>query len=98
RVDLYSLGCSFYHLIGGKPPFADGPGLDKLIRHQMDEPPAMASLRPDVPPGVAALIHKLLAKRPEDRYQTAKEVAETVHRLSQGEATEPVFDLPLDAI
>jgi len=98
RADLYSLGCTFYHLIAGKPPFADGPGLDKLIRHQMDEPPPLASLRPDVPPGVAALIHKLMAKRPEDRHQTAKEVAEAVQQLGKGGASEPVFELPLESM
>jgi eukaryotic-like serine/threonine-protein kinase len=98
RADLYSLGCTFYHLIGGKPPFADGAGLDKLIRHQMDEPPSLASLRPDAPPSIAALIHRLMAKRPEDRYQTANDVVDAVQRLNQCEATEQVIDLPIDAI
>lgn len=78
RADLYSLGCTFYHLLTGRVPFPTGTLLQKLNKHQNQEAPAVEALRPDVPPRVAAVIRKLLAKKPEDRYQTPAEVAVAV--------------------
>jgi hypothetical protein len=75
RSDLYSLGCTFYFLLTGKAPFADRIGLDKLSAHAHDTPPRIRQQqRPDVPEGVAAVVEKLLAKKPEDRYASARAV------------------------
>jgi len=68
RSDLYSLGCSFYYLLTGQTPFPHGTTLEKLMQHQIDPPPKVQSLRPDIPDEVARIIHKLLAKNPGDRY------------------------------
>src|SRR5262249_20854856 len=62
RADLYSLGCTFYFLLAGRPPFAAASPMDKVFQHQWAEPPALASLRPEVPPAMAALVGKLMAK------------------------------------
>lgn len=78
RADLYSLGCTFYYLLTGRPPFPEGTAMEKLLKHQTEEPVAVRMLRPDLPPEVSALIDKLLLKRPEDRYQTPAELAEAV--------------------
>ena len=75
RSDLYSLGCTFYYLLTGATPFTGGTGLDKLVRHGSEPPAAIRSKRPDVPEPVAAIVHKLLAKNPKWRYQTAGELA-----------------------
>lgn len=75
RADLYSLGCSLYFLLRGQAVFPEGSPIDKLIRHQLDPAPDIRKVRPDLPDGLAAVIDKLLKKRPEDRYQTASEVA-----------------------
>jgi serine/threonine-protein kinase len=75
RSDLYSLGCAFYYLLTGEPPFPGGTALDKLVRHGSEPPPAVRSKREDVPEAVAAIVHKLLAKNPKWRYQTAGELA-----------------------
>jgi serine/threonine-protein kinase len=78
RADLYSLGCALYYLLKGQAPFPDGSPIDKLLRHQLDPPPDIRKHRPDVPPGLAAVIDKLLKKDPAERYQTAAEVADAL--------------------
>ncbi|HEV3258850.1 MAG TPA: serine/threonine-protein kinase [Gemmataceae bacterium] len=75
RADLYSLGCSLYHLLTGRVPFPRGTVTEKLLQHNMDEPQPVEQLRPEVPLPVAAVVRKLMAKRPEDRYQTPGEAA-----------------------
>jgi serine/threonine protein kinase/WD40 repeat protein len=75
RADLYSLGCTLYYLLSGQVPFPGGSLLQKLRRHQSEEPMPIEYLRPDVPAAVAAVVRTLMAKRPEDRYQTPAELA-----------------------
>jgi eukaryotic-like serine/threonine-protein kinase len=86
RADLYSLGGTFYYVLTGSPPFPEGTPLEKLLKHQLDEPRPVEQLRPEVGPQVAAVIRKLLAKRPMDRYQTPAEVAEVLTPLSRADA------------
>jgi serine/threonine-protein kinase len=75
RSDLYSLGCTFFHLLTGRVPFPGGNALEKLVRHATEDAPSVERLRPEVPPGVAEVVRRLIAKRPEDRPATAAEVA-----------------------
>jgi serine/threonine protein kinase len=86
RADIYSLGGTFYFLLAARPPFVGGTLAEKLCWHQQAEPAPVAQLRSDVPPAVAAVLRKMLAKRPEDRYQTPAEVAVALapfsHRLA----------------
>jgi WD40 repeat protein len=81
RADLYSLGCTLYHLLSGRPPFAGGMVAHKLLRHQTEEPEALAALRPEVPAALAAVVQKLMAKKPEERYQSPAEVAAALGHL-----------------
>jgi len=75
RADLYSLGCSLYQLLSGKVPFPGGKPIDKLYKHRHEQPTPLEMLRPDVPAAVAAVVYRLMAKRPEDRYATPAEAA-----------------------
>ncbi len=75
RADLYSLGCTLYFLLTGKVPFPGGEALQKLLKHRLDEPVPVEQLRRSVPPGVAAVVRKMMAKQPEDRCQTPAEAA-----------------------
>ncbi|HMF16391.1 MAG TPA: serine/threonine-protein kinase, partial [Gemmataceae bacterium] len=74
RSDLYSLGCTFYYLLTGQVPFPDGTTMEKLVRHSTVEPPPVEHFRTDLPAAVAAIVRRLMAKKPEARYQTPFEV------------------------
>ncbi|HVC98970.1 MAG TPA: protein kinase [Pirellulales bacterium] len=76
RSDLYSLGCTWYYLLTGRPPFAGGSAIEKLRAHALQPPPCVLESRPDVPPVTAAMMEMLMAKRPEDRYLSAEELLE----------------------
>jgi serine/threonine protein kinase len=78
RADIYSLGCTFYYLLAGRPPFSGGSYLEKLVRHRECEPEPIERHRADVPPTVCQIVHKMMAKRPEDRYQAPAEVVEAI--------------------
>ncbi len=70
RSNLYSLGCIYYYLLAGRVPFPSGGASAKLRQHQEVEPTALQALRPDLPPETIAVVRALMAKRPEDRYQS----------------------------
>jgi hypothetical protein len=74
RADLYSLGCTFYHLLTGQVPFPGGTLMEKLIRHKQSQPEPVEKLRPEVPAAIAKVVRRLMARRPEDRYQTPSEL------------------------
>jgi serine/threonine-protein kinase len=74
RSDLYSLGCTLFHMLAGRPPFPEGTVLQKLIQHQEDAPPNVRSINPEVPPDLAAILMKLMAKERDRRYQTPEQL------------------------
>ena len=70
RSDLYSLGCTWFHLLTGSPPYADGDLMNKLRAHAMQPVPDPRQVNANVPAGVSAIVQRMMAKKPEDRYQT----------------------------
>lgn len=78
RADLYSLGCTFYFLLTGHPPFTEGTLAQRLMAHQTKDPPPVEKDRPDTPPTLAAILRTMMEKLPEKRPATSAQVAETL--------------------
>jgi serine/threonine-protein kinase len=78
RADLYNLGGTFYFLLTGQPPFPVGSPVEKILKHQLDPPPPLQAARPDVSDGLARVVARLLAKKPDDRFKSAGELAEAL--------------------
>jgi eukaryotic-like serine/threonine-protein kinase len=83
RADLYSLGCTFYYLLSGRVPFPGGTLIQKLDRQRWQTPASVDQLRAEVPPAVASVVRKLMAKHPDDRYRTPGELAAALEQLTQ---------------
>ena len=76
RADIYSLGCSLYYVLTGHPPFPEGTLPQRLMMHQREMPPSIFEDRPDAPEDLVAICMGMMAKRPDDRPQSASEVVQ----------------------
>jgi serine/threonine-protein kinase len=84
RSDGFGLGCTMYVLLTGRLPFPGDAPLERLVRRLKGPPIPITDLRPDLPPAVVQALEKLLARRPEDRFQSAAEAAEALRSLLPG--------------
>ncbi len=89
RSDTYSLGCTFYFLLRGRPPFDSGTAIEKLAAHLERQPPPV---RLDVPPALADVLNRMLAKDPDDRFQTPEEVTVAIDRARQAHGVGAGYD------
>jgi serine/threonine protein kinase len=76
RSDIYSLGCTLYYLLVAAPPFPSGTLSERIRAHTQTPPPNLLEKRPDVPPAIADLYFRMMAKNPQARPQSAGEIAE----------------------
>jgi serine/threonine-protein kinase len=90
RSDIYSLGCTFYFALTGQVPFPGGATVDKILRHQFEEPAPLDKFRPHVPSLLAGILKKMMAKRPADRYQTPADLSAALDPLVSDAAEPPV--------
>ena len=92
RSDIYSLGCTLYFALTGQPLFPHGSAVEKLLAHAQREPMPIGSLRPDLPPELARILQRMLAKDPVRRYQTPADVAADLASLADAESAETKAD------
>ena len=98
RADLYALGGTLFFLLTGKPPFT-GTTVDKLVAHATAPPPSLVLPDGSSPAELAAIICRLLAKKPADRFQTPGELADALGRLRfDGPAAPGVVAVPVDGM
>ncbi len=81
RSDIYSLGVTSYHMLAGQPPFSGDTPLNIAVQHLKTEPQRLEDLRPDLPEGICRIVHKMMAKPPEDRHQFAAELLRDLREL-----------------
>ena len=78
RADIYSLGCTLYHMIAGRVPFPVSSLPEKLYAHQLHDPDPLAEVAPGIPDGLAEVVRKMMRKKPDERYQTPLEVVQAL--------------------
>ncbi|MCW2753965.1 MAG: protein kinase [Marmoricola sp.] len=102
RSDVYSTGCLLFELLTGRPPFVGDSPVSVAYQHVREQAPAASSFDADLPPEIDAIVHKALAKRVEDRYQSAAAMKEDIDRFLAGRPVqappvpvEPVYVPPV---
>jgi serine/threonine-protein kinase len=84
RSDIYSFGVTSYHMLAGEPPFRGATAFDVALQHVQGEVRPLGSIRPDLPSELCAIVHKMMARRPDDRYQSAREILNDLARFHGG--------------
>lgn len=85
RSDVYALGCVLYEMLTGRPPFQGDTPLSIAYKHVREDAETPSSVTPDVPDALDAITMKALAKNPDNRYQTAREMQEDLQRFVAGQ-------------
>jgi len=78
RADIYAVGVMFYEMLCGRPPFVATTYLELVTQHLFDTPPALSSMRPEVPPALEQAVMRALEKDPAARHQSARAFAQAI--------------------
>ena len=81
RSDIYSLGCTLYHMVAGVPPFAEGGIGERVYKHMSVDPVDVRTHNPSVPAGLWTVLRRMMAKHPDDRFQTPEDLVEALRSI-----------------
>jgi hypothetical protein len=84
RADIYSLGASIYYILTGEVPFPGSTIVQKLRRQMTEPPPSLFAKRPEAGAGLDMLVRRMMARNPEERFQTPVELLEAIDRVRRG--------------
>ena len=106
RSDIYSLGITSYHMLAGHPPFRGDTALSVALQHLKKEAEMLETVRPDIPPAMARIVHRMMAKSPNDRFQSVRQLKLEMKQLhakffNDAEFSDSLADweaLPLDVV
>ena len=97
RSDLYSVGCTLYFALSGRAPFEGGDMINKIFKQRMEDPPPLESVARGVPSAFAALVRKLMNKKPDERYQNGSELRADLARWTDPRLVHAILGAEADA-
>ncbi|MCH7688272.1 MAG: protein kinase [Planctomycetes bacterium] len=89
RSDIYSFGVTCYHMLAGQPPFHGETAMSVAVQHVNSKPQPLSERRSDLPPALCQLVHKMMAKEPDDRYPNAQAVLEDLRNIAKALQEQP---------
>ena len=98
RSDLYSFGVTAYHMLSGQPPFKGDTAMAVAVQHLNSAPPTLLERRNDLPKPLCDLVHKLLRKKPEERYQSFTEVLEDIRLMSKAHKSGTIGEVTISPV
>jgi eukaryotic-like serine/threonine-protein kinase len=99
RTDIYSFGVTCYHMLSGAPPFQGTNAFEVAVQHVQSQATPLHAVRPDLPPELCALVDRMMAKGPAERYQTAREVLNEIGRIKDSlRLTAPAASMGITAL
>jgi serine/threonine protein kinase len=96
RTDIYSLGITFYHMLAGRPPYRGDSAFDLAFQHVEGTPPKLRELRPDISPELEAVVMKMMAKKPEDRFQTGRDLLKALAQATNAATASVDSPVPVE--
>ena len=98
RSDVYSLGCTMYFTLAGRPPFPGGDAINKIYKQRMEDAPLLERQSKAIPPAFAAIVRKMMAKNPSDRYQNVASLRNDLKRWADPAVVRALVGAEADAI